>query len=1579
MLIRTIIDSVQINLHLTDLLNDKESDIIFQHNCLYAAASNEKENNVYQIISYCMSELPTQWNIQENNFDHLFTFAELYKQNITSQQLYIWSAPIDIIERYQLFLNQLPLSMEISMSKELYYNCTLPRFGPICQYEFDYYKTQYSSLNEMINNFYHEHKYQPNTLTCYIHLKCNRGTTSACLDWSEICDGKIDCLNGGHDEEYCWQLKINECNKNEYRCANGQCIPLTFFRDDHIIPDCLDGSDEILNNYYQRSYCNIAEPTIQCEDIICRIHNHMYQTSLTSSCVKERTLLLLKALFSSKPNFVHDNCWQAFKCLFNIPMEDNSTCLEFCQNKKCENIIQKTCPHILNIVDIPILFDHVHFIYTKNDFNPPNSWRTLLPYICYNDTRCDKLFENNLLIFFNNTRCIRPEYYNEMHLSEEKSSIYTFLMSTYKRFWKCNYIIDYDLTLCNRPNMYLCINSSKCISIYRLKDGIGDCYFNDDEKLNIFNEIFSFKQLPKFFKCTKTNISISYHLVDNGKCDCSSNDNEFCEDEYPSLYYIQKHISFQTICDGFTELLPIIIDGQNHTDETECEQWFCNNIYTHCDGIWHCLDGADEINCDSLPLINCSLSHHICVSSLTNQLMCLPIDKANDGNIDCLGATDEPKLCRSIENKFKLENFYCHNDKYKLCISYKNLCNNYKDCEYGDDEQACDITRNFTTYEGICHEKYRLIRSNVENFLCTRLDETNKQSIVYFSLNPMENSIKQTTTNINKNLILPKSTMMENIYNYKQRCHRGLDVKVWLDNTKNLTTRTCLCPPIYYGNLCQYQNQRVSLTLQFQTLSDSWQIPFVIIISLIDNSYQRKIHSYQQLNYLPMKNCQTKFHIYLLYSYRPKDLSKNYSIHIDIYEKISLTYRVSFLVPIMFPFLPVNRLALQFTIPYKNHIVDSCSKQRCFNGRCINYFGNHNNITFCQCYPGWSGQYCTIRHHCMCSSDSLCFGSSSDNRSICVCPINKFGSRCMLNNQICQLNANLTCLNGGQCISFDQNLMSINNFKCICPKGYSGDRCEIIDNKIILSFDKDIILPQIMLIHFIEIMNNSSPKRSTTFKTLPTYHQSLVINWSHSFHIVLIEFLNKIYYLTVYQKKSNQSIIIVKKIQSSDRCQHINEIFNDTMVKLHLLRRIKYYHLVCQRNISESYCFYDDIHICLCDNFGHERQANCFEFDHQMKFDCVSENRCENGAQCYQNSPTCPQTTICVCPTCFYGRQCQFSTSRFGFSLDPILGYKIQPYISIKNQPIIVQVTFILTILMTILGFISGILSIITFKNRKLHEVGCGIYLLSSSISSLLTMIMFALKFSILLGAQMEGIINRSFLYFQCITIDFFLRISLNMDHWLNACVASERAITSIRGAQFNKRKSKKLAKYVIISLLILMISTTIHDPLHRRLIDDVDENGENKRIWCIVSYSSSIEVFNSIINVFHFFVPFFINLISTIIIIKSKARQKAIIQPERTHRQHLNIQFQKNIHLLIAPILLVILALPRLIISFASGCMKSVHNSWLFVTGYFLSFIPSMLTFILFILPNKSYKAQFGKTLQHFKRKVQMYVQPIS
>ena len=54
-----------------------------------------------------------------------------------------------------------------------------------------------------------------------------------------------------------------------------------------------------------------------------------------------------------------------------------------------------------------------------------------------------------------------------------------------------------------------------------------------------------------------------------------------------------------------------------------------------------------------------------------------------------------------------------------------------------------------------------------------------------------------------------------------------------------------------------------------------------------------------------------------------------------------------------------------------------------------------------------------------------------------------------------------------------------------------------------------------MLIHFIQTINNSSPKRSTTFKTLSSYQDSVIIYWSHPFHIAFIELFNKTFYLTV--------------------------------------------------------------------------------------------------------------------------------------------------------------------------------------------------------------------------------------------------------------------------------------------------------------------------------------------------------------------------------------------------------------------------------------------------------------------------------
>ncbi len=1499
----------------------------------------------HQFILYCFRpiqdadiERENKTTVTSNENARIFSelsFEQLKIQNISTVNLFTWSAPLDLVERYAAYLID---NTDVGADTEdIFLNCTVPWFGPRCQYTFE----TTDSFSTMVKSNFEERTLSNKGIrnqntTCYIHLNCtHRSWAPLCLDWREVCDGKVDCINDGTDEQHCFELEKNECEENEYRCQNGLCIPQEFLRDDAFNPECLDQTDEGYHVGY--SFQCPSDPSFRCEEHTCKSTGRTLLnfpcgdgecSPYGSRCNNGRGswLQTMRTSFES-----HELCWMAMYCLTIFQMQsDDADCKIWCTNITAfaaQNIIRKDCPPIFDFPNGFRLYGHVRLLYTNNNTVLIDSNSIIPAYVCYEKNLCDFLSPTiNLTISNNETVTCRR--FQELNLIHEGYVLGQTIFELQKLFHAC-YSIDNSIFCENETtSLFHCPNSRKCISKHRLLDAVRDCGGDEDES---YGDSCDLNDKYRF-KCEVDGRCIVSALVRDNGHDCAEDTDE--KDQTIQAY--EKQISFQTLCDGFVELAPLMINGSEETDETDCEHWLCNNTYTRCDGFWNCPNGADEVNCHSMPI--CPPSEHICISTITHNITCLPIDKANDDKFDCFGGTDERYYCRKKYPKAPSQRFLCQNIATK-CIFLTSRCNGDDNCPSGEDEQFC--------WNGVdvCHWFWDNRRTVGEELLC-QLDEEKKPKTVYFSLKNFPNyssSVSSTKQSLNQykngtsfSVTQTVSHIPSTYWPSRWRCNRGLNIRLRQEYK-------CLCPPSYYGDLCEYQNQRVSLTIRVRTEGE-WRVIFAFLITLIDDN-EHIINFYDQFNYIGIRDCNTKFNMYLLYATRPKDTTKNYSIRIDAFDRYSFTHRASWLYPLHFIFLPVHRIAVHLIIPWMLPISDNC-KLKCIYGRCIHTVNDPKN-TVCQCDHGWSGKQCHIKEKCNCSPQSLCMGSVN-NRSICLCPSGTFGSRCFLTQSICQ---SQPCHNGGQCIPNDFGRKNNLEYVCVCNEGYSGDNCQRIDTRIEISFQSNIKIPSSVLAHLITINVKAHPIPTTLFKKIG-FNQNSAILFTHiQFRLIFIQFDEK-YYFAFHQSTQAYWQNISTVIIPSHRCLSINELFNSTIVNYHNLRRLKYYHLPCQEH-SNLVCFYDSHYMCLCTT---DRHADCFKFDLTVIHNCQGQQICKNGAECFDNDPLCPTVSTCVCKDCFYGSRCQYSTKGFDLSLDIILGYHIEPNLGFSKQRMIVKVSTALVVLMSITGLISGIFSILTFRAENSQKVGCGVYLLATSIISILLVIMFSWKMFFLIASHMGLITRRSFLSSNCVMIDFFLRVILSASDWLSACVATERAVAIIKGPYFDLAKSKRVSKYVIVVVIPLVIVSVLPDSFHRELVDDLEDSNAS----CVINYSYSFALLNSIILVFHFLVPFIINIISALLIIIMTARQRSTAQKQLTRTEHLRDQFQQHKHLLISPCILVVLGLPRLIMSFLSGCMNSTRDSWFFLFGYFISFIPPILTFFVFVLPSKTYKSEF-------------------
>ena len=661
-------------------------------------------------------------------------------------------------------------------------------------------------------------------------------------------------------------------------------------------------------------------------------------------------------------------------------------------------------------------------------------------------------------------------------------------------------------------------------------------------------------------------------------------------------------ILFNRLCDGIVEH---ISETTHDTDESDClvTEWDCFTQYTRCNGAWNCPDGRDEFNCsgESLAKFQCKNTSHFCLDIQTGNAKCLPMKQAGDGTIDCVGSFDERDFCRRKYPNEHFRRYRCKNSDQ--CIIETQICDCHQDCPENDDETiACHWINN--GQEPICNKKGFRCRNNQfllnemhqspihcnsrfecsegeDEIFCDLIDVD--KVIRDFSVDEIESYVKVSKSGISRSL---STTNDNSMYWY---CNYGLYVRSITDSAGFV----CLCSDHYYGDRCQFQRKRVILSLRLQTSSifNNSQSIFKFVVLLVRNGTKISVLSHEQFIYIVQLQCLPRYIIHLLYPIDDKSLlSVNHSVEIHMFDAQTLKHWFSWQFDVPFNFLPVNRMSKHLVLPDPTLLPKSLETT-------INK--NSSNT---------------------CSEVALYLGHDIDrDRDICICPLNRIGSRCFIPLDQC---TNKSCNGHGKCMHYDERIIRYTHkVFCICDKGWHGTYCQSATSRINILFNRNVPFPlsKIAFIHAFHLVEKN-PIHYINLHHLHEDESNFTIYFNRSSDLPSLIFIQlyedrdqfNYYLLFVSSKSINETN---SEIHSSNRCRSINELFNSSVLAQPPLRRVKNYQEPClkQQYGKKFPCFYDDKVMCLCNRYHY---TDCFNFESTSRR-CPS-NKCNERGTCVQ-------------------------------------------------------------------------------------------------------------------------------------------------------------------------------------------------------------------------------------------------------------------------------------------------------------------------------------------------------------------------
>jgi hypothetical protein len=795
-----------------------------------------------------------------------------------------------------------------------------------------------------------------------------------------------------------------------------------------------------------------------------------------------------------------------------------------------------------------------------------------------------------------------------------------------------------------QSHQYRC-RTGQCIDLDWVCDGEWDCSDASDEEAVVLLENWSIHNA---------------HLVGlNSRI-------EKCRERYSKS-------PFSGICNTSFELGCYLSRVSNPLDIVRNHP--CINLTQIGDGVEDCYNSYDEKNTFTVKDIGSMWGFHLrCGDDYKSYpYACSSETRNNCTKILCSNHRDENGTCSDVNDVICLDGSSCE----------KNArCNGVQDCQFGEDEYWCP-SGSVTNQVQYRFDKKASYKPNV---------------IMRIPQYPPQNMPAIRQKQLSKFIVNPRNDPLFTKHSYQ--CNRG--VAILQDDII-----ICLCPPAYYGNQCEFFSDRISVIAH---LDQKTSLTKTLKIKANFLFYDTIIDAHEFIINPTIESWTTiKHRFYLIYSrsaqmlthkrqryFNRTDVISNhpYSVHFDVFaleNNNNVTELGSWHYPIYFDYLPAYRLAVVLKFPawFLNKSVDPCAQNMCNETSICMPIFNQKNSYYCSCKSGYYGKDCHMYNshsETYCSANALSQSNANDlqpnsTKSYCICPQNRFGSRCNLKYDGCDSNP---CLNYGTCFLTDDRSGEA-PYRCVCSKRFYGNRCQ---------FEKASV-------HVDLNMRNASSVHVTVVQLydievsslqLLLHHQQLYhslpssISYDNDNSVAPALGLLKIYQGLEHPQYFIMYILIqtwkVNITSSPQYCPHVSSLLSEGTDINQSVPAVFWYHHIC-RNNTQRFCFHDENYLCICE-LDHYR-AECFRHDTQLDH-C---QYCLSGGKCLRGDLNDPSDFTCLCPPSHHGRRCEFSLESFNATTPQSFSTATISTSTSGSKRIKIDCVSITTLLFSIYGFLN--------------------------------------------------------------------------------------------------------------------------------------------------------------------------------------------------------------------------------------------------------------------------------------------------